>query len=358
NDDGPPGRESPYIYGFYLCLTQILDWDVKVVLPSSQKSWIGAWTFSFPDGIGETSSEARPLKDGEVAEWVLLDGTPATCANIALHNLYHEDIDLLISGPNLGRNTSSAFALSSGTIGAALSSSLSQVRSVAVSYGTVIHPTPTTFHDPAHQLAGRIIHHLWQNWGKDDGGVRNQEVDLYNVNIPMIEGLLTEEGLRICWTTIWRNSYGRLFKAHTPAEGKKLARRGSSAGPDSSTSEPNMDDNLPNREASPADVGRLVFKFSPDMNNLITPPESMLPFGSDGWAMHKGFASVTPLRASFAEPFVEDFEAGLHLEIGNGPRCGCVCCFFCHVRENVFAEFADLTVSLGLVCNCSLLSTY
>lgn len=70
------------------------------------------------DGEGEISEISRPLKEGEIAEWILLDGvcflyrlsvehsaftlccllqTPATCANIGLHNLYHEDIDLLVS---------------------------------------------------------------------------------------------------------------------------------------------------------------------------------------------------------------------------------------------------------------------
>jgi 5'/3'-nucleotidase SurE len=57
-------------------------------------------------------SEAR-FPDVSKDPWILLDGTPATCSNIALHNLYPGQIDLVISGPNLGRNTSSAFALSS-----------------------------------------------------------------------------------------------------------------------------------------------------------------------------------------------------------------------------------------------------
>jgi broad specificity polyphosphatase/5'/3'-nucleotidase SurE len=58
NDDGPPHTkgylklntslpsllsfvaESPYVLGLYLKL-KALGWNVKVVLPSSQKSWIG-----------------------------------------------------------------------------------------------------------------------------------------------------------------------------------------------------------------------------------------------------------------------------------------------------------------------------
>ncbi|TFK57281.1 sure-like protein [Heliocybe sulcata] len=315
NDDGPPGRDSPYVYGFYRYLTDNFGWDVKVVVPSTQKSWIGkAYQIKDiiqgryyyprePDGQGETSPVSRQLKDGEVAEWILLDGTPATCANIALHNLYKGEIDLVLSGPNFGRNTSSAFALSSGTIGAALSSSLSHVRSIAVSYGTVNRPTPTTYFDPAHQLAGRIITHLWENWGKDEGGLRNGEVDLYNINIPMIEELLSEAGLQIHWTTIWRNAYGRLFAAHAPEEAPALQRTGSSGGPDAPVAQDSREQSGKDSDAS--QVGKLVFKFHPDMHDLIFPGEDILPVGSDGWAMHKGHASVTPMRASFAEPNLE-----------------------------------------------------
>ncbi|KAI0757010.1 sure-like protein [Daedaleopsis nitida] len=314
NDDGPPGHESPYIYGLYRHLTQDLGWDVKVVIPSSQKSWIGKayhikeivngryYYPREPDGLGDTSERSRPLQEGEVGEWVLLDGTPATCANIGLHNLYHGEIDLLISGPNLGRNSSAAFALSSGTIGAALSSALSKVRSIALSYGTVVHPTPATFHEPAHQLGARIIGHLWENWGLDDGGLRQGEVDLYNVNIPMIDGLLREPGLPICWTRIWRNSYGRLFKAyeqHDPARKKTI----SAAGPDSPSEDPQgTQAGSLDAEATQEDLGGLVFKFGPDMTDLINPAASSVPIGTDGWAIRKGWVSVTPMRATFGEP--------------------------------------------------------
>ncbi|KAK0506101.1 survival protein sure-like phosphatase/nucleotidase [Armillaria luteobubalina] len=298
NDDGPPNlRDSPYVFGLYQHLTQILGWNVKVVLPSSQKSWIGKayhikevtkGTYFYPkapDGTGEVAVSSRPLKDGEIAEWILLDGTPATCANVGLHNLFPGQIDLVVSGPNLGRNSSSAFALSSGTIGAALSASLSQTRSIAISYGTVLHPTPITFFEPAHILGIRIIDHLWNNWGKDKGGLREDEVDLYNVNIPLIQELLTEEGLKICWTTMWRKSYGRLFK-QLPASDT------TAAGPDA----PAISDDRVDHSSD------LLFKWSPEMEGLIRPLESALPVGSDGWAIHKGWVSVTPLCASFAEP--------------------------------------------------------
>ncbi|KAH7883607.1 sure-like protein [Phlebopus sp. FC_14] len=320
NDDGPPGPESPYIFGFYQRLTHDLGWDVKVVVPSSQKSWIGkAYQITeitrgryfypiAPDGVrGETSPLPRDIRDNELAEWILLDGTPATCANVALHNLYPSQIDLVISGPNFGRNTSAAFSLSSGTIGAAMSGALSQTRAIAVSYGNVHHPTPVEWYEPAHVLSTRIIQYLWNNWGRDSGGSRNGEVDLYNVNLPMIEKLTSPPGLEVYWTRIWRNSYGSLFKAvPSGLETKRIPPEGLDS------------TRVPPSEASvnvTADaIGSLAFKFAPDIKPLINPDLSTVPVGSDGWAFSLGHASVTPMRACFAEV------GGAELELVGKPQ--------------------------------------
>lgn len=40
NDDGPPSpNSSPFVYPFAQALAKELGWEVKVVLPSTQKSW-------------------------------------------------------------------------------------------------------------------------------------------------------------------------------------------------------------------------------------------------------------------------------------------------------------------------------
>ncbi|KAG6857582.1 hypothetical protein H0H87_000181 [Tephrocybe sp. NHM501043] len=227
----------------------------------------GSYFYPRQDGTGETSLIPRPLKPEELVRITFLETT--------------------------------AFAFSSGTIGAALSASLSKIRSIALSYGTVLHPTPTTLFEPAHRLGLSIICHLWNNWGADEGGLRSGEVDLYSVNIPLIEDLLADEGLKICTTTMWRNSYGRLFKS--TANTRTLNGQAPlPAGPDALdiTTPGNYTDPIQTRE-QPAE---LSFKFSPDMKDLITPSLSSLPVGSDGWAIYQGWVSVTPLRASFGEP--------------------------------------------------------
>jgi len=250
-----------------------------------------------PAGRGETSDVSRPLKEGEPGEWILLDATPATCTNIALYNIYPGEIDLVISGPNFGRNTSVVFSLSSGTIGAALSSAVAGTRSIALSYGTMIHPTPTDWYDPAHELSIKIIQQLWENWGVDGVGLRNGEVDLYNVNVPMVETLLREGATEIMWTRIWKNSSNQLFKPLSIEEKVQHKVMGTTQ---------NSGSNLHLPSPPPIDVnakpGSLSFYFSPMLQGILHPDMDTLPEGTDAWAIHTGRVSVTPLRAGFAEP--------------------------------------------------------
>ena len=194
--------------------------------------------------------------------------------------------------------STAAFALSSGTLGAALSSSLSQNRSIALSYGTFGRYPSQTLFDPAHALSVKIIQYLWDNWGKDASGLRSGEVDLYSINIPMIPALLDESGLPIIWTRLWRNTYHRLFKAHSHKQAAELEHSDLQVGPDSSNK-------MPAKATTQGDdsaTGNLSFQFSPDMNGLIDLQLSTLPEGSDSWAIEKGWVSVSPLRATLGEP--------------------------------------------------------
>lgn len=62
NDDGPPCDSSPNIFSFAKTLQARLGWDVRVVIPDSQKSWCvapplpRAWT---PDSPPRTGSARR-----------------------------------------------------------------------------------------------------------------------------------------------------------------------------------------------------------------------------------------------------------------------------------------------------------
>ena len=144
----------------------------------------------------------------------------------------------------------------------------------------MIKNIPTTFHDPAFKLSSQIINRLLSNWGREDL--------LYSVNIPMIERLLHDDGLKIYWTSVWRNNYRRLFKeVPGPME--------NASGEVEKTPLQLTDTDVP-REGGGVN---LVFTFDPDFTGLLNPTSA--PEGSDGWALAQGAVSVTPLLTSFAE---------------------------------------------------------
>lgn len=173
-----------------------------------------------------------------------------------------------------------------------MSASLTNIRSIAISYGNFQYPPPKELLPFAHELSLTIIQALWKDWGRDEElvgrsqtgigqlhGLRNGEVDLYAVNIPIVPALQQEGNLKIAWTRLWRNGYGLLFKPAT----------------DKSTTE---------KSTTESGNGELDFVFSPVWGNLLEPALDSLPTGSDAWAIHQNMASVTPLRASFGEPGV------------------------------------------------------
>jgi tubulin--tyrosine ligase len=130
---------------------------MKNKLPCRQKSWIGK-AYQIKDTINMSHYYPPPGKLDK--PWTLLDGTPATCSNIALHNLYPGEVSLVVSGPNYGRNTTSAFAMSSGTVGAAMSASMAGVPAIALSYGIFDKPIPEGVLHKANEIACTVIQKL------------------------------------------------------------------------------------------------------------------------------------------------------------------------------------------------------
>jgi tubulin---tyrosine ligase len=116
----------------------------------------------------------------------------------------------------------------------------------------------------------------------------------------MIPGLLSPEGLSVYWTTLWRNSYNRLFKSIT-TEGSRYseAQEAVQSAEANSHMEKLPEGNSPIEEQ--LKISPLTFKFAPEFQSMINPDLSKLPEGCDAWALAKGAASVTALAASFAE---------------------------------------------------------
>jgi tubulin---tyrosine ligase len=139
-------------------------------------------TSEFPGEASNLNDDGTSAATSSSAtdEWVLVDGTPASCAQLGLHHLFTHrgPVDLVVSGPNFGRNTSALYALSSGTLGGALEAAACRIKAVGLSFA---YDRPRN-DDPnvimaASRHSVRIIQHLWENWGKD--------VDLYSVNVPV-----------------------------------------------------------------------------------------------------------------------------------------------------------------------------
>ncbi|EHA22320.1 hypothetical protein ASPNIDRAFT_45088 [Aspergillus niger ATCC 1015] len=201
NDDGPPSRDgSPFVHSLVNEL-KAQGHFVTVVLPNRQRSWIGKAhfvgeivrpTYYYPDRLFQ-SNDPPPLdhssNEGNHHEhpWVLVNSTPAGCVQIGLHHshaLHKRDqgeerpnpVDLVISGPNLGANTTTLFSLSSGTIGGALEAALCGKRSIALSFEP---PSKLPSYDSdmiteASRHSVRLINYLYHNW--DEG------VELYSIN--------------------------------------------------------------------------------------------------------------------------------------------------------------------------------
>lgn len=101
------------------------DYNLTVVAPFTQKSW-----------IGKASSYHRTLRyehtkvDGVPA--FLFDGTPSDCAVAGIYHFCKRKPDLLISGINAGANIGDSYILSSGTVGGALEGAIAGIPSIAV----------------------------------------------------------------------------------------------------------------------------------------------------------------------------------------------------------------------------------
>lgn len=270
-----------------------------------QRSWIGKahivgqtltptyfrpGTLHNDDGI----TSERPFNDGG-EEWILIDGTPASCAQIGLHYLFKDrgPIDLVVSGPNYGRNTTAVFALSSGTIGGAMESAMNGTRSIALSYAF-----DSRTHDPeiisaASKLSTQLIEKLVKDWPED--------VHLYSVNVPLRKGV---ENTKILYTEMLQNRWinGSSFQ-ELPEEADDI--------------DPNVEerairdgDNPTNGTVSkPPRRAHRKFKWSPnfaDVHGFVADAKR-----GDGWEVSQGNVTYVCLNSCLVKLF-KLTDVGLH----------------------------------------------
>lgn len=222
----------------------------------------------------------RPSAAGTDEEWILINGTPATCAQLGLYHFFQEKspVDIVVSGPNYGRNCTSLFSLSSGTIGGAMEAAACKKKAIALSFAF-----DSRDHDPliikaACRHSVKLIEHLFNNWVHD--------VDLYSINVPLREGV---ENRKILYTDVLKNYW--------------------SAG--GSYQEVDADDEMTNPERQEQEIRRSEvpviskspepktththrhFKWAPKFSDIHKSVDISAP-GNDGWAVKEGYTrSVT-----------------------------------------------------------------
>jgi 5'/3'-nucleotidase SurE len=335
NDDGPPSSQSsPYILTFVRAL-QAASHAVSVAIPHKQRSWI-----SKAHMVGQTvrptyyrppppppsaspslaadadadrgTTHARPLPaTARAEEWILLDGTPASCAQLGLLHLFpaRGPVDLVVSGPNFGRNTTAVFALSSGTLGGAMEAAACGARAVALSF--------------AHFSSGSGARRAGEGEAEADRERREQEqrreraeivgeacrvsvrvvealaaqwdarVHLYSVNVPLQRGV---EGAKVLWTQMLQNRWtsGSCFtEMAVPEDDDRDA--------DEQEAHIRESEGVYREGEGDAEEQKHMrfqhkhFRWSPSFTDVFRSVRESPP-GNDGWAVENGYIrSVSPL---------------------------------------------------------------
>ncbi|KAF2865492.1 survival protein sure-like phosphatase/nucleotidase [Massariosphaeria phaeospora] len=337
NDDGPPSdQSSPYVHSLVSTL-QSAGHTVSVVLPHTQRSWIGKahlvgkslqptyfrpGALRLPNGrfANSGTTSTRPLPASSSAEeWILVDSTPASCVQIGLYHYFSArgPVDVVVSGPNYGRNTTAVFSLSSGTVGGAMEAAVCGAKAIALSYAFFDRN-----HDPdiiagASALAARLIQHLVDHW--------DARTQLYSVNVPLVEDVGRN---KILYTDVLQNRWksGSCFQVldvpdeedgedEAPGEAEAQIRKAEEqmgkkeapgAGADSERDASSTTGQQPHVRYT-----HTHFKWAPHFKDVYESVEQSEP-GNDGWAVAQGYTSVTPLRANFMH--TGGFEGEIKLE--------------------------------------------
>jgi len=124
NDDG---IESAFLHRLVEALRG--DFRVSVAAPAFEQSWIGR-AISRNNDI-EVIHTPSIFPEG-IDAWAI-SGTPTDCVNIALGHLLPELPDLVVSGINIGYNTTETLLLSSGTVAGAIEGAFWGLPAIAFS---------------------------------------------------------------------------------------------------------------------------------------------------------------------------------------------------------------------------------
>ena len=183
NDDGIGS-------GFLHVLVEALQetFAVTVAAPDAEQSWIGR-------AISRRRRVAVAPYEGLACPAWKISGTPTDCVNIALGNLLEAPPDAVVSGINIGYNTSTPLVYSSGTVAGAMegafwglpafaiSQELDRERFQEASGNREALPQPLLallqeHARHAHELVERLLH-------EGIGHPQSRHAVVHNLNYPM-----------------------------------------------------------------------------------------------------------------------------------------------------------------------------
>lgn len=130
NDDG---IESAFLHRLVEAL--LPHFRVSVAAPAFEQSWTGRCMTRH----GEVEVIHSPSYFPEDVQAWAISGTPTDCVNIALGNLLPEKPDIVLSGINIGFNTTETLILSSGTVAGAIEGVLWNLPAMAFSQSVPNH---------------------------------------------------------------------------------------------------------------------------------------------------------------------------------------------------------------------------
>lgn len=143
--------------------------DVVVVAPSTEQSGVGhSITYLTPLIVKEVFQDNG--RCGERRGWAV-DGSPADCVKIGVHELCGQTPDLVVSGINSGLNVG-INVLYSGTVAAAIEGAFFGITSVAVSLEFAEHAR----FDRAAEIARQVIVRILEK--------KSPGPQLFNLNVP------------------------------------------------------------------------------------------------------------------------------------------------------------------------------
>lgn len=301
NDDGPPSRRLSFYIRPFVDALQDAGHRVSVAIPATSRSWIGKAhligaslraTYVPPDafrddGTWDPSPERARSDSRNDNDWVVVDnGTPASCAQLGLYSLFTDrgPIDLVVSGPNHGRNASTIYNLSSGTVGGALEAATCGKRGIALSFGSKEEQSVDVVRAAA-RLSVRLVEHLYRNW--DDG------VDIYNLNVPMRPDV---ESRPIRYARALPNhwSKGSLYAEVTEAGKEAPLPNGTADAGAAPTPAKQVNGCAPR-------LRERYFQWSTELSDITRSLEAAEE-GTDAHTVLGGCTSVTPLLANFWHP--------------------------------------------------------